>query len=332
MNHSMKRREFITLLGGAVAAWPLAAGAQQGGPMRRIGSLAPLADDDPEMTVRLAGFRQGLERLGWSEGRNVRIDYRFAPDSAEYQALAKDLVALQPDVILAQGTGIAAALQRESRMIPIVFVTVSDPIGSGFVASLARPGGNLTGFLMYEASITGKWLAMLKEIAPSLARAALMANPKTTPYDYFLQAAEAAAPSLAIEVVPSRVETAADIERAIESFARVPNGGLVLPPDGTTGVHRDLIIALAARHRLPAVYTGREFVRAGGLMSYDTDRVDMYRQSASYVDRVLRGAKPADLPVQAPVKYETVLNLKTAKALGLDVPATVLVRADEVIE
>jgi len=282
----MRRRDFITLLGGAAAAWPMAARAQQDGRVRRIGVLASLPEGDPEMQARLAGFRQGLERLGWSEGRNVRIDYRFAaPSPGQFQALAKELVALQPDVILAQSTPTAAALQRESRAIPIVFVGVSDPVGSGFIASLARPGGNLTGLLNYEASITEKWLAMLKGIAPRLGRAALMANPKTTPYDYFLRAAEAVAPSLAIELVPTRVETAADIEHAIEAFARVPNGGLVLPPDITTKVHRDLIITLAARHRLPAVYAVRFWVTAGGLMSYDTDRVGQFRQAASYVDR-----------------------------------------------
>jgi putative ABC transport system substrate-binding protein len=217
-------------------------------------------------------------------------------------------------------------------VIPIVFVAVSDPIGSGFVASLARPGGNLTGVMQYEASITGKWLAMLKEIAPGLTRAALMANPKVTAYDYFLGAAEAMASSLAIELVPSPVENAADIEHAIASFARVPNGGLVLPPDATTTSHRHLIIALAAQHRLPAVYSVRVFVTTGGLMSYSTDRSEMYRQTAFYVDRILRGANPADLPVQAPTKYQTAINLKAAKALGLNMPATLLVSADEVIE
>jgi putative ABC transport system substrate-binding protein len=331
----MQRREFITLLGGATVGWPLAARAQQGERLRRIGVLMGFAEDDPETIVRVAKFRQELERLGWSEGRNVRIDYRFTAARADqFQVLAKELVALQPDVILAHATGIAAALQRETRAIPIVFVNVSDPIGAGFIASLARPGGNLTGVLHYEASITGKWLAMLKEIAPRLARAALVGNPTVTVtgYDYFLRAAEAIAPSLAIELVPSRVENAADIERAIESFARVPNGGLVLPPDATTNVHRDLVITLAARHRLPAIYTARLFVTAGGLMSYGTDQVEMFGQTASYVDRILRGAKPADIPVQAPTKYETVLNLKTAKTLGLDVPPSLLVRADEVIE
>ena len=331
----MRRRDFITLLGGAAAAWPLAARAQQDGRVRRVGVLMPFPEADPQIQARLAAFRQGLERLGWSEGRNVRIDYRFAPVSGaldQAQKLAKELIALQPDVILGDSTAMAAALQRESRAIPIVFVAVSDPIGSGFIASLARPGGNLTGTLNYEASITGKWLQMLKEIAPRLARVALVGNPKTTSFDYFLRAAEAAAQSLAIELVPSRVETAADIERAIESFARVPNGGLLLLPDTTTAVHSDLIIALAARHRLPAVYTARFFVTAGGLMSYSTDRVDLVRQAAAYVDRILRGDKPADLPAQAPVKYQTILNLKTAKAFGLTVPPGLLVAADEVIE
>ena len=329
----MNRRGFMMLLGGAAAAWPLAARAQQSERMRRIGILAALAKDDPDMKARLAGFRQGLKKLGWSEDRNVRVDTRFAAGRADqFQVLSKELVALKPDAILAHTTPVAAALQRESRAIPIVFISVSDPIGSGFVASLARPGGNLTGVLQYEASITGKWLAMLKEIAPGLARAALVANPKTTVYDYFRRSAEALAPSLAIELVPSPVENATDIERAIESLARASNGGLILPPDSTTLLHRDLIISLANRHRLPAVYALRSYVAAGGLMSYDTDQVDVLRKAAIYVDRILRGAKPADLPVQAPTKYETVLNLKTAKALGFTVPPGLLVAADEVIE
>jgi len=328
----MRRRAFITLLGGA-AAWPLAARAQQRERMRRIGVLAAAAEDEPEMKARLAVFRQGLEKLGWSEDRNVRVDTRFAAGRADqFQVLSKELVALKPDAILAHTTPVAAALQRESRAIPIVFISVSDPIGSGFVASLARPGGNLTGVLQYEASITGKWLAMLKEIAPGLARAALLANPKTTAYDYFRRSAEALAPSLAIELVPSPVENATDIERAIESLVRASNGGLILPPDSTTLLHRDLIISLANRHRLPAVYSLRAYVAAGGLMSYDTNQVEAARLAATYVDRILRGAKPADLPVQAPTKYETVLNLKTAKALGLTVPDKLLVAADEVIE
>jgi putative tryptophan/tyrosine transport system substrate-binding protein len=321
----MRRREFIAGLGSAVA-WPVVARAQQGDRMRRVGVLWGGAEDNPINKPRVAAFGQGLARLG-------RIDYRFTSASQPmFQALAKELIALQPDVLLANTTPAAAALQREGSAIPIVFLQVSDPIGSGFVASLARPGGNLTGLLNIEASITGKWLAMLKEIAPPLARAALIANPKTTPYDYFLQAAEAAAMLLAIELVPNRVETAADIQRAIESFARLPNGGLVLPPDITSADHRDLFVALAGRHRLPAVYSNRIFVAAGGLMSYGVDGNNLYRQVASYVDRILRGDKPADLPVQTPVKYETFLNLKTAEALGLTIPETLLATADEVIQ
>jgi putative tryptophan/tyrosine transport system substrate-binding protein len=329
----MKRRDFITLLGGAALARPVTARGQQTERMRRIGVLGGFAENDPEMKARLAGFQQGLERLGWIEGRNVRIDYRFAPAGAgQAEALAKELVSLQPDVIFAHSTPVVAAMKRESRIIPIVFVSVSDPIGSGFVASLARPNGNLTGLLLYEDGITGKWLTMLKEIAPRLERAAIVANPKTTNYDYFLRSAKAVAPSLAIEVVPSPIENAADMERVIESFARVANGGLVIVPDNTAITHRDLIIALAARHRLPTVYYNRSFVAAAGLMSYGTDLVDTFRQASSYVDSILRGAKPADLPVQAPTKYETILNLKTAKALGLTVPPGLLVAADEVIE
>jgi len=329
----LERREFIILLGGAATAWPFAARAQQPGGMRRIGVLTGQAEDDLELQARLDGFRQGLERLGWLDGRNVRIDYRFAGGRADqFQPLARELVSLRPDVILAQSPPVVAAVQRENRTIPTVFVDVSDPIGPGFVASLARPGGNLTGMLAFEASITGKWLAMLKEIAPSLARVALVSNPKTTSFDYFQRAAEAAAPSLGIELVANQVETASNIERAVEAFARVPKGALLLPPDSTTILHRDLVIALAARHRLPAVYSFRFFVVAGGLMSYSIDFVERYRQAASYVDRILRGANPADLPVQAPTKFETVVNVKTARALGLEVPPGLLVAADEVIE
>jgi len=329
----MRRREFITLLGGAAASWPLAARAQQSDKMRRIGVLVGQAENDSDVKARLTGFREALAKAGWSEGRNVNVDYRFAAARAEHvEALAKELVALQPDVIIAQGTSVTAALQRETNKIPIVFVTVSDPIGWGFVASLPRPGGNITGLLQYETGIIGKWMAMLKEIAPRLEHVALVANPKVTAYDYFLRAAEAAAPSLAIEIVPSPIESAADIERVIDSIARVPNSGLLLPPDTTTITHRDLIIALAARHRLPAVYSLRLFVTAGGLMSYGTDVVEIFRLAATYADRILRGAKPAELPVQAPTKYETIVNLKTAKGLGLDVPPSLIVRADEVIE
>ena len=308
----MRRREFITLLGGA-AAWPLAARAQQLDHVRRIGVLFG-PEDDPQVKAQLAAFQHGLERLGWSEGRNVQIKYRFASATIDTQALASELIAWQPDVIFADSTRYTAALQQQSRTVPIVFNGVADPIGAGFIASLARPGGNLTGLVLYEASVAGKWLAMLKEIAPRLSRVALVYNPRNILH---LRAAEAFAPSLAIEPVPSPVENAADIEHAVGSFAGLSNGGLMLTPDLATFVHRDLIIALATRYRSPAVYPRREWVIDGGLMSYGTDRVDTYRQVASYVDRILRGAKPADLPVQAPVKYELLLNLKTANALGL---------------
>jgi putative ABC transport system substrate-binding protein len=282
----------------------------------------------------LKAFREGLERLGWTEERSIHIDYRFtAGNSDRYGALSKELVTLQPEVIFAQGTKAVAALQQETRAIPIVFANVSDPIGSGFVANLAHPGGNLTGILLYETGITGKWLGMLKEIAPRLTRVGLIGNPKTVPFDYFQRAAAAAAPSLAIDLVPSPIENAdADIERVIGSFAAVPNGGLLVMPDATLTIHRDLVIALAARYRLPAVYPFRLFVDAGGLMSYGTDQNDVFRQAASYVDRILRGTSPADLPVQAPTKYETLVNAKSAKAINLDVPSSLLVRADEVIE
>jgi ABC-type uncharacterized transport system substrate-binding protein len=328
------RRTFLATLGGAAAAWPLAARAQRRPrEIRRIGVLMGLAEDDQATRARLAAFRQGLEKRGWSEERNVHIAYRFAPASAQAQVLAKELVALRPEVILAHTTPVTAALQQESTTIPIVFAAIVDPVGSGFVTSLPRPGGNITGVMLDEASVTGKWLAMLKEIAPNLVRAAFVANPKTaTFYDYYLQAAEAAAPSVGIEPVPTLVENATDIERAIGSFASAPNGGLVLIPDVSATVHRDLVIALAARHRLPAVYYARMFAAAGGLMSYGNDLVDLFRQAAFYVDRILRGDKPADLPVQAATKFETIINLKTARALGLTVPPGLLVAADEVIE
>jgi putative tryptophan/tyrosine transport system substrate-binding protein len=325
---SMRRREFVSLFGGTVA-WPLAARAQQLDPVRRIGVLFG-PEDDPQVKAQLAAFRYGLDRLGWSDGRNVQIDYRFASATKDTtQVLASELIAPQPDVIFVDSTRYTAAVQRQTRTIPIVFNGVADPIGAGFIASLARPGGNLTGLMLYEASVAGKWLAMLKQIAPRLARVALVYSPGNILH---LRAAEASTHSLALEPVPSPVENAADIEHAIGSFAGLSNGGLMLTPDLTTFVHRDLIIALATRYRLPAVYPRREWVIDGGLMSYGTDRVDTYRQAASYVDRILRGAKPADLPVQAPVKYEMLINLKTAKALGLTVPQGLLVAADEVIE
>jgi putative tryptophan/tyrosine transport system substrate-binding protein len=330
----LKRREFITLIGGA-ATWPLAAEAQQSDQRRRIGVLTGLAEDDPENQARLASFRYGLERRGWSEGRNLRIDYRFAPAASPDQAqpFAKELVALRPNVILAQTTPVVTALQRETREIPIVFAGIADPIGSGFIASLPHPGSNITGVMLYESSVTGKWLSMLKEIAPQLTRAAFVVDPETaTYYNYYLQAAEPLSRALGIDLVPTVVANTVEIERAIDVFARVPNGGLVLPPDATTTAHRDLIVALAARHDLPAVYALRPFVTAGGLMSYGVELSDMFRQAASYVDRILRGDNPADLPVQAATKFETIVNLKTARALGLTVPPGLLVAADEVIE
>jgi putative tryptophan/tyrosine transport system substrate-binding protein len=328
----MSRRAFIPLLGGA-AIWPFAARAQQPERTRRIGVFMPYAAEDPETKARLAAFCQELERLGWSNERDVHIDYRFAANRRErYEALAHELLALQPDVILAQTTLVVTSLQQQTRMTPIVFTGVSDPVAAGIVDSLARPGGNLTGWLLYEAGIVGKWLGMLKEIAPGLTRVALIGNPKTTPFDFFVHAARAVAPPLALDIMPVPIEdTDAAIERAIQSFATAANGGLFVVSDPTTTGRRGLFITLAARFRLPAVYTYRLFVADGGLMSYGIDQIDTYRQAASYVDRILRGAKPSDLPVQAPTKYETVVNLKTAKALGLDVPPSLLARADEVI-
>jgi putative tryptophan/tyrosine transport system substrate-binding protein len=269
------------------------------------------------MQARVATIRQRLDSLGWSEGRNLRIDIRFAEaDPGRHVSLARALVALRPDAIIAYSTPIASALRRESSTIPIVFVNVSDPIGSGLVASLARPNSNVTGLMLYEEGISGKWLAMLKEIAPQLTRAALIANPKSTPFDYFVRSAKVAASSLGVEVVPSPIENAADIEHVIASLAQSPHGGLVVLPDSTSIQHRDLVVALAARHRLPAVYAFRFWVVAGGLMSYGTEDLEQYREAASYVDRILRGAKPAELPVQAPTKYETILNLKTGSRLA----------------
>lgn len=327
----MQRREFIKLVGGLAIGWPLTANAQSDR-IRRVAILMGLPENDPETEQRLAIFKNEMEKLGWSEGRNFRIEVRFAPAGAQASQLAKELIALQPDVILAHSAQIAGALFQQTREIPVVFVNVSDPIGAGFIGSLARPGGNFTGVLHYEVGVLGKWLAMLKEIAPTVTRAALLGDPKSPVYSYFVRAGQAPAQSLAIELVPAPVENAADIERSIELFARAPNGGLVLPPDVTTITHRDLVLALATKYRLPAIYPFRLFVAAGGLMSYGTDQIDMFGQTATYVDRILRGAKPADLPVQTPTKYETTLNLKTAKALGLTVSPGLIVAADEVIE
>jgi len=331
----MRRREFISMLGGAVAAWPLVAHAQQPDQMRRIGVMIALPEGDPELKKWLAAFRQALERLGWSQSRNIHLDYRFTPAGAHAQELAKELLALQPDVILAFSTPVTAAFQRETRTVPIVFIGIADAVGQGFVPSLTHPGGNLTGLTMYEASVTGKWLEMLKEIQPQLARAAFVVNPKTAPYyDFYMRGAKSVAPSLAIEPVLTPIQNdAVEIGRAIATFARaIPKGGLVVPGDSTTNAHRDLIVSLAAQHRLPAVYTNEFFVTAGGLMSYGVDWVNEFGQAAFYVDRILRGANPNDLPVQAATKFVTALNVKTAKALGLAVPPGLLVAADKVIE
>lgn len=329
----MNRRVLITLMGGTAAAWPVVARAQQPARMRQIGILMHGVQTDPLWQTRLAAFRQELEGLGWREKRNVNIELRYSGnDYDRLPQLAHEMVALNPDVIFTNTTPAIKALQRETRAIPLIFVEVSDPSGAEVVASLARPGGNITGFLFYEASILGKWLGMLKEIAPYLTRIALLGNPKGFPYGYFLRTAKSIAPSLGIEVIPAPVINADEIERSIVSFARMPNGCLLAPNDSTVEANRDVVIALAARHRLPAVYAFRDFVTAGGLMYYGTDLIVQFRQAASYVDRILRGANPADLPVEAPTKYETVLNLKTAKALGFQVPSTLLVRADEVIE
>jgi ABC-type uncharacterized transport system substrate-binding protein len=329
----MKRREFITLLGGAAVAWPLAARAQQGERMRRIGVLLPAAADDPEFQARIAAFHQGLALLGWTIGRNVRIDTRWATANAgEIRRHAAELAALAPDVILAQGASTVGALLQATRTVPIVFPAIVDPVGAGFVDSLARPGGNATGFMIFEYSLGGKWLELLKEIAPGVTRVAVLRDPTQGSGTSMFAVIQAAAPSLRVEVNPVNMRDAGEIERAVAAFARAPNGGLIVPPSAPAFVHRDLMITLAARHKLPAVYNERFFVAAGGLISYGADVIDQYRQAAGYVDRILKGEKPADLPVQAPTRYETVINLKTAKALGLDVPATVLTRADEVIE
>jgi putative tryptophan/tyrosine transport system substrate-binding protein len=329
----LKRREFITLLGGAATAWPLAARAQQREQMRRIGVLMNLGSDDAEGQARNAAFLQGLQELGWTVGRNVRIEYRWGGGDVElFRRYASELVALAPDVILSTGSPSVAAFQQATRTVPIVFVTVVDPVSSGFVDTLARPGGNITGFALYEYSISGKWLQLLKEIAPRITRAAVIRDPALTAGGGQLGVIQAVAPSVGAEVTPVNVRDAGEIERAITGFARLPNGSLVVTASTLAGVHRDLIIALAARYRLPAVYPLRYFVAAGGLISYGPDQIDQYRQAAGYIVRILKGEKAADLPVQGPTKYELVINLKTAKALGLDVPATLLARADEVIE
>ena len=329
----MKRREFIAGIGSAAAAWPAVARAQQGERIRRIGILLPAAASEPEVQTRLIAFVQGLAQLGWIVGQNVRIDTRWATTSAgEIRRHAAELVALAPDVILAHGASTVGPLLQASRSVPIVFPVVGDPVGAGFVDSLARPGGNVTGFSVNEYSIGGKMLELLKEIAPDLIRVAVLRDPATPSGVAQFGVIQAAAPSLRVEVNPVNMRDAVEIERAVAVFARASNGGLIVTGSGPAAFHRDLIVTLAARHKLPAIYFERTFVATGGLISYGTDWVDQYRRAAGYVDRILKGEKPAELPVQAPTKYELVINLKTAKALGLDVPPTLLARADEVIE
>jgi putative ABC transport system substrate-binding protein len=328
----MKRRDFITLLGGG-AAWPLAAGAQQGERMRRIGVLSPVAADDQYDKVRLEGFQRRLQELGWTDGHNVRIDYRFAAGNLEnYRKYAAELVALAPDVILAPGTSLVHLLQAP-RKVPIVFPFAADPVGSGLIESLSRPGGNATGFLVFEYDLSAKWLELLKEIVPGVTRAAVLRDPTAITGIGQFAVIQSVARSVGVEVSPLNLrDDAGETERAVTAFARSSNGGLIVAGSALASVQRNLITELAARHRLPAVYFERHFVASGGLISYGADQVDGYRRAATYVDRILKGEKPADLPVQAPTKYELVINLKTAKALGLEMPATVLARADEVIE
>jgi putative ABC transport system substrate-binding protein len=330
---SIRRRDFVTVL-GAAAVWPFAARAQPGA-MRRIGVLLGYAESDPEAQAWVAALREELRKLGWAEGRNARFDTRWAPpdDAEARQRFAKELVALQPDLILSYNTPTTAALLKQTRTIPIVFVNVSDPVGSGFVASFARPGGNVTGFTNIEPTMAGKWLELLKEIAPRVKRVAFLFNPATAPYaEIYLGPFKAAAASFGVEAIVAPVHHRSELEPAIAALARAPNGGLVAVTDSFLNVHRAEIISLAARYRLPAVYAYRFFPKLGGLLSYGNDPLDNIRRAATYADRILKGAKPSELPAQAPVKFELVINMKTAKALGLDVPWQLQQRADEVIE
>jgi ABC-type uncharacterized transport system substrate-binding protein len=328
----VKRREFITLLSGA-AAWPYGARAQQGERVRRVGVLMYWGADDAEGRARLAALTQALQQSGWSEGRNLHIDPRFATDADELRRHATELVALAPDVLVAaSGTASVAALLQATRSVPIVFVTVIDPVGAGFVANLARPGGNATGFTVFEYSMGGKWLELLKEVAPRVTRAAVLRDATIAAGPGLFGAVQALAPSVGVDVRPLDVRDAGEIERAVTAFAQTPNGGLIVFGSPAATIHRDLIVTLAAKHRLPATYSARYFATVGGLITYGPDFLDQHRRAACYVDRILKGERPADLPVQAPTKFELVINLKTAKALGLDVPTTLLARADEVIE
>jgi putative tryptophan/tyrosine transport system substrate-binding protein len=328
----MRRRAFILALGGA-AAWPLAARAQQPERMRRIGILLAANADDPAWQARVGAFLQALALLGWTIGRNMRIDTRWAGGNAnDIRRHAAELAALVPDVILAHGSSTVGPMLKATRTVPVVFPVIADPVGAGYVDSLARPGGNATGFLSFEYSISGKWLELLKEIAPGVTRVAVLRDPNIPSGTGQFGVIQASAPSLRMEVSPVNMRDTGEIERAVAAFARSLNGGLIVTGSGLAQVHRNLIITLAARHKLPAVYFESQFVAGGGLVSYGPDFIDMYRRAAGYVDRILRGEKPADLPVQAPTKYQLVINLKTAKALGLTVPPTLLARVDEVIE
>jgi putative ABC transport system substrate-binding protein len=329
----MRRRDFIALAGAAVV-WPLAASAQQADQMRRIGVLMSIAATEPGAQARVAAFRKELQELGWAEGRNIHIDIRWASsDAALMQRLAKELVALQPDLILSHNTPTTAALLQQTRTIPIVFAIVSDPVGSGFIASFPRPGGNVTGFTNIEPAMAGKWLELLKEIAPRVTRVAFLFNPATAPYaDYYVSPLEAAAASFSLEAIAAPVRDASELESAIAAQAGAPNGSLVVMPDSFLVSHRAEITSLAARYRLPAVYPFRTFVELGGLLSYGNDLLDGFRRAATYADHILKGATPSALPVQAPVKFELVINLKTAKVLGLDVPFDLQLRADKLIE
>jgi len=328
----MRRREFITLVGGVVS-WPLVARAQPAERMRRIGVLLQAAKNDLEIQPRLKAFLDGLEQFGWTEGRNLQLEYRWAGGNADdLRRHAAELVALAPDVLVAAGGAAVGALQQATRTIPIVFATVGDPVGAGFVENLARPGGNITGFSVFEYAIGGKWLALLKEVSPRTNRVAVLRDPTVALGPGQFGAIQTAAPSFGMEVIPIDVREPAGIERAVTTFAKSSNGGLIVAGSPLAQLNRGLIISLAAHHKLPAVYFERFFVADGGLMSYGTDFVDQYRRTAGYVDRILKGEKPADLPVQAPTKYELIINLKTAKAMGLEIPSTLLARADQVID
>jgi putative ABC transport system substrate-binding protein len=329
----MGRREFVALLGGAAAAWPRRAWPEQAQRMRRIGVFMNYAEDTPQSQARLASFSEEMEKLGWTSSRSLQVEYRWGVADADHNRRnAAELVALAPDVLLASATAVTTALVQTTRTMPIVFVNVVDPVGAGFVQSMARPGGNATGFIPFEYGMGGRWLERLKQVAPGVRRVAVLQNPIVVSRSGQLGAIEALAPSLGVELSPFTARDPGEIERAITRFAQAPNGGLIVVGAPSLETHHDVIVALAAQHRLPAVYPYRSYVTAGGLMCYGTDLVAQFRRAAGYVDRILKGEKPADLPVQAPTKYETLINLKTAKALGLTIPETLLARADEVIE